>query len=884
MSEKQSYRELINSKIPKSIQSGFKLDESKINLILKDHQRFGVLRSLRLGRHAVFYDTGLGKSIMQLETAKHLYEKTGKPQIIITFLNISREFIKDAINLLDYGDLVGYFRNQESVDKPIVITNYEMIGNFDANLYASVSLDESSILKNYTGKIKQKTIKMFEDTPYRFSYSATPSPNEEPELGNHSHFLGLMSQAQMLTNWFITDRYTGKQRLIKHSEPYFWEWVGSWALVAEKPSDIDSSFSDEGYMLPPINLTKIIIPVEHDFSDGQLFRGKNLSATGVHKEARLNAKEKAIRIAPLVNINKPDTIWCNTDYEQDEIAKLLPNCIDIRGKDKFSNKLDKLDEFSKAEKPILTKPSITGFGLNWQFANNIFVFAGSSYSYEMLYQLIRRVARFGRKDEVNVTLVYADSESKVVDVVLEKATKHENMKKRMIELVKTGYQNRKGLRTEYTHEVVKGQSFELHKGDSVEVSRQLPANSVNFSFHSPSFIDLYIFSDSAFDMGNCLSDEQFYEQYQYCADEHYRLSVDGARVAIHCKDLPLYKSSSGVMGLKDFPQGIINTFKNSGFELEDWITVWKCPELERARTQSHGLLFKNYIAKSEYVRQGAADYMLIFKKGKVEKDKEYQPVPSSVLKRIKHIWLNEDEEITSTQHFEHNLFFHDSAHLRDTPNIKQLGKSVKLGRLAFLRVDLEQMTSNLTDEFRNHGLVFHTRCALTDGTWLIGFMKWSDEMPEPQVSKEIGRDYVGNNPPLGHGPSADQTRLYAINVWARYASPAWFDLDGLPESHSSIWMDINQTNVLNGKMAKEAKDERHLTPTQIDVVRKCTEIYTQKGDTVFSAFAGIGTDIYEPVRMERYGIAIEIKDSYFYQAVKFLEQAEAEALQPKLFS
>ena len=885
MNEESSYKDLILAKIPKINYSGFEIKKSELNPRLFEFQKFGVQRALKLGCSGLFFDTGLGKTACELEFAYQTYKKTGKPSIIFTYLNIADEFLNEA-GEMGYSDSVGYFRSQGEVNKPIVIANYEMLDHFDCDLYGSATLDESSILKNYTGKTKQKLCEAFKNTPFKLSASATPSPNDHLELGNHSEFLGIMPSNEMISRFFINDTMNaGGYRLAGHAEKPFWKWVGTWALVASKPSDI-GDFSDEGYDLPELHIEMHTMPVEHDFSDGQLFRGQSLSATGIHKEARLTAESKAIAISNLIsNSEEQWSIWSNTNYEQDAIAILLKDSIDIRGSDSSKSKRTKLQEFKATSKNILTKPSITGYGLNWQHHNHMCFFAGSSYSYETFYQALRRAYRFGQLKEVFVHIFVAESELSVMSSVFDKQKKHKVMQAEMIKLASAGYDDRKTLTTEYNHKVETSRAYEIHLGDCVDVMKQMPKDYVDFGIHSPPFSNLYIYSDSAYDMGNSDNDAEFFKQYKYCINEHYRILKDGGYVAVHCKDLPLYKGRDGYMGLNDFPQGIIDEFRDSGFELEDWVTIWKDPVIEMQRTKNHGLLFKNFKGKAEQVRQGMADYVLMFKKGAISTEPKFKPIAESVLKRMKHLWMNPDEEITFIDDkVQHNLLFHDAANLGDIPEPNIIEDGLKLGRLAILRVNLEQMTSGLVEHYKQHELIFHTRCALTDGSWLLGFRKWADEMPEAQVIKEINTfDYVGKKPPVGIGRKEEDLRYFNISVWQRYASPVWNDLDGLPDSHENIWMDIDQTNVLNFKIARDHNDEKHICPLQLDLIENSILKYTKEGDSVFSPFGGVGSEPYIAAKLDRYAVAVELKEGYFKHMHQNLIQVENSKLQGRLF-
>jgi len=307
-----------------------------------------------------------------------------------------------------------------------------------------VILDESSIIKNFTGATSRKLISMFAETPFRLACTATPAPNDHMELGQHSQFLGVMASNEMLTRWFIADQTNmGRYRLKGHAVKPFWSWVASWARCISKPSDL--GYSDEGFELPPLNMHRHIVRSDITVDAGDmLFRIPEMSATSIHQEKRLTASDRADKIADLVNGERDEAwvVWCDTDYEADALVERIPDALEVRGSMPDHVKEERLVAFSEGNaRVIISKPSIAGFGLNWQHCARI-AFVGLSFSYESFYQAVRRCWRFGQKRPVECHIAMADTERNIWDVVTRKSGDHEAMKVEMYAAMRRAHQTR----------------------------------------------------------------------------------------------------------------------------------------------------------------------------------------------------------------------------------------------------------------------------------------------------------------------------------------------------------------------------------------------------------------------------------------------------------
>jgi DNA modification methylase len=421
----------------------------------------------------------------------------------------------------------------------------------------------------------------------------------------------------MLATFFINDTFnTGDWRLKKHAEKEFWAWVASWAACIGKPSDI--GFADDGYILPPLNLQTITVDVDETAPDGseELFKHATLSATTMHKELRETAEHRADAVAAMVN-NSDECwiVWCNTNVEADALAERIPDAVEVRGSDKPENKEKRLRAFSEGNARVLiSKPSICGFGMNWQHCHNV-AFVGLSYSFEDFYQALRRSYRFGQEREVNAYIVQARTEGAILQTVKRKMEQHQQMQERM-KIAALAFKNdtMKKLTMKKDINTATGDGWELHHGDCVRVAQQIEDDSIDFSVFSPPFADLFTYSDDLQDMGNCANLDEFRGHFEILIAEIARIMKPGREVAVHCVDLLSTKWKHGKIEFQDFSGEIIRMFWKHDFAFHSRICIWKSPVTEMQRTKAHGLLYKTLKADSTDSRVGCADYLLVFRK------------------------------------------------------------------------------------------------------------------------------------------------------------------------------------------------------------------------------------------------------------------------------
>lgn len=725
----ESYDQFIEQKTRRSACCGF--EPLSITAPLFPWQRHIVEWAVRKGRASLFEDCGLGKTPQQLEWASQVCRHTGGSVIILTPLAVAHQTSREAVK---FGLTANVAESQEDVTSPgIWITNYEKLEKFDCSQFVGVVLDESSILKAFTGKMRKTLTDRFSETLYKLCCTATPSPNDYTELGQHADFLGVCSPAQMLATFFINDTFnTGDWRLKKHAEAEFWAWLASWAACVSKPSDL--GFDDAGYILPPLELKTIIVEVDEatGAQDGELFRHATLSATTIHKEMRMTSPARVAKIAELVNASDESWIvWCNTNDESEQLAKAIPDAVEVKGSDTAKYKESSADAFESGNvRVIISKSSIFGYGLNWQHCRNV-AFVGLSYSFEDFYQALRRSYRFGQTRQVNAYIVQASTEGAILKTINRKIEQHKEMQDRM-KLAAAAFQSQQKkliMKTDIT--TACGEGWTLHHGDCVRVAREIEDESVDFAVFSPPFADLFTYSDDLQDMGNCADMSEFTKHFELLIAEIARVLVPGREVAVHCLDLLSTKWKHGKIEFQDFSGEIIRAFWRHGFLFHSRITIWKSPVTEMQRTKAHGLLHKTLTADSSDSRVGSPDYLLVMRK--------------------------------------------------------------------------------------------------------------PGDNPKP-VTKDKSR--------------------YPVSWWQEVASP--------------VWMTVDQGRVLNRDGARDNADERHICPLQLDVIERAIELWTNPGDLVYSPFAGIGSEGFGALTLDRRFVGSELKDSYFKQACQNLQNAKSQ--------
>ncbi|MGH9255366.1 MAG: helicase-related protein, partial [Vicinamibacterales bacterium] len=402
---------------------------------------------LRAGSGGLFLDTGLGKTRCELEWCLHAAATTNGRALILTPLAVARQHEREGLAL---GYPVRVVRSQDDVREGINVCNYDRLDTLDPTAFGAIALDESSILKNFTGETTRALIGAFGGHRFRLSATATPAPNDHAELAQHAAFLGVMARDEMLVRWFINDSGDTKSwRLKGHAVGPFFDWMVSWARMAGHPRDLGDD--QPGFDLPPLRLHRHRAFESPDLPTDGLF-GTLVSATTMHDVKRATAEARADVAARLVKDDggEPWVVWCDTNYEADALVRAIPEAVDVRGSQTISRKEDTLAAFADGgARVIITKPSVAGHGLNWQHCARV-IFVGRSFSYEAWYQAVRRCWRFGQARSVDVHLVVAEGEDQIGRVIDRKADEHTAMKAAMVAAMRRALGTEAAVRVAYT--------------------------------------------------------------------------------------------------------------------------------------------------------------------------------------------------------------------------------------------------------------------------------------------------------------------------------------------------------------------------------------------------------------------------------------------------
>jgi len=749
------YKKFLQTKQRKHKDSGFEITKDCLNPNMFEYQKDITVIALKKGKYAVFADCGLGKTFIQIEWSKFVYLHTNKPVLILAPQEVCHQTIRER-SILHFNEEIKYIENDSDIIQGINITNYEKLHKFNTAVFGGIVLDESSILKSYTGTIKQLIFEKFKDTEFKLSCTATPSPNDHMEILNQAEFLDVIKSSEALSEWFINDTMNfGGYRLKEHAKSDFYRWLCSWSCSIDCPSDL--GYSDEGFILPELKTEIITVKSNSDIDKGDyLFRiPESLNATNFNKEKRYSLSERLNWVKDKVNNSKNQwVICCETNEESEILAENIEESFEVRGATPENVRQQKVELFlNRKLKVLISKPSIFGFGLNFQNCNNC-IFFGLSFSYESFYQAVKRFHRFGQNLPVNVFIVIGENEKSMIDTINIKKSKHLELKSAMKANLKK-YQDlefgiAKKFKIDYISKEFKNQNFTLINGDSCEEIKKLEDESVDFQIFSPPFSSLYIYSDSYRDMGNCRNDEEFFKQFNYLIPELKRILKTGRIIAVHCKQLVNYAGTSGMAGLRDFRGDLIRAFTAHGLSFHSEVFIWKDPVIEMQRTKAQGLLYKQLRKDSSYSRVGMPEYLLIFR-------------------------------------------------------------------------------------------------------------KWGDRTKENPVNWKTHKNFD-------------------LPKWQDYASPCWDSHLTEQDFEFYRWLDVQQTKVLNSKIARNEKDEKHICPLQLDVIERAIEMWTNPNDVVFTPFLGIGSEIYQALKMGRRGLGIELKEEYYKQAIKFCLNVKGQEL------
>lgn len=626
-----TYQDFIQKKLVLHEPTGFAPSDLPESLF--DFQAAIVDWAVRRGRAAIFADTGLGKTAMQLAWADQVHRHTQQPVLILAPLCVAQQTVRESARIGING--VCYARTKAlAIDARVVVTNYELLEKFATLPVGGVVIDESSILKSFDGKIRNQIITRFADTGYRLACTATPAPNDYMEIGNQAEFLGIMSRTEMLAQFFIHDGGdTSKWRIKGHGKSRFWEWLASWAVCLRNPTDL--GFDGSRYLLPPITTTQHVVAAEYK-PDDQLFTAIAQTLNERRAAKRSSLDERVQVAADLVNSDEEFWIvWCHLNDESTALTRAIPGAVEVTGSMPAAEKEARIIGFVNGEtRVIVSKPSIMGFGLNLQHCHQM-VFVGLDDSYESYYQAIRRCHRFGQSRQVQVHIVSSEGEGAILKNIERKERQAGELTVAMVAHMREFMEREvRGCHREiadYETDCATGDGWTLYLGDCVETIKTIADQSIGYTVFSPPFASLYTYSNSPRDMGNCRSHGDFYVHFKYLVGELLRVTKPGRLLSFHCMNLPMSKSMHGEIGIHDFRGEMIRLFVESGWIYHSEVVIWKDPVTAMQRTKALGLLYKQLKKDSCRSRQGIPDYLVTMRKtgenpDPVTKDPEQFPV------------------------------------------------------------------------------------------------------------------------------------------------------------------------------------------------------------------------------------------------------------------
>lgn len=831
-----NYREFLETKIELATDSGFTVDIEKINPALKPHQADAVAWALKGGRRALFESFGLGKTVQEIEFCKQAANYAGGRALIVLPLGVKQEFTRDAVEVLGY-EKPEYCRTMEEVKQSkaqIILTNYERVrdGDIRPDYFVATSLDEASVLRSFGSKTYQTFLDKFKNVPYKLVATATPSPNRYKELIHYAGYLEVMDTGQALTRFFQRDSTKANNlTLYPNMEDEFWLWISSWALFVTKPSDLNSSYSDEGYDLPPLDVYWHELPVHYgDTADRngqiQLFQE---AAAGLKEAAQVKRESINVRVDKLkqiVDASPEDNfiLWHDLESERHAILKALPETVDIYGAQDYDLRERRVIDFSDGKiRLFATKKSLSGSGCNFQRHCHREIFLGIDYEFNDFIQAVHRCYRFLQKETVVIDIIYMENERQIKEALLEKWKNHNHMVEKMIDIVKEyglntankteRLERKMGVSGSREERTVQGKHYTAVYGDCVEETRAMESNSIDLIHTSIPFGNHYEYSANYNDFGHNQDTEKFFKQMDFLTPELLRVLRPGRVAAIHVKDRVLFGNATGIgmPTIEPFHALCISHYMKHGFQYFGMITV--VTDVVRENNQTYRLGWSEQCKDGSKMGVGCPEYILLFRKLPTDRSTAYADVPVSKSK----------DDYTRAQ-------WQIDAH----------GYWRSSGDRLVNKKELEEVSvDNLQAVYRKYSreTVYNYE-------------------EHVNLAKELDKN--------GKLPA----------VFMVVAPGSWNSLE--------VWDDINRMRTLNTTQSRR-RAQMHVCPLQLDIVERIINRYSNEGDVVYDPFGGLMTVPMTAVKMRRRGKACELNADYFRDGVGYLQAAEDEVDAPTLF-
>ena len=811
-------------------ESGFRINPKELNKALKPHQRDAVAWALRGGRRALFESFGLGKTVQEIEFVHQAIRHAGGSGLIVLPLGVKQEFTRDAVKLLGY-EAPQYIRHMDEATEPgkIYITNYERVrdGDIDPKLFTATSLDEASVLRSFGSKTYQTFLDKFKGVPYKLVATATPSPNKYKELIHYAGYLEIMDTGQALTRFFQRDSTKANNlTLYPNQEDEFWTWLGSWALFITKPSDANPEYSDDGYVLPPLKVNWIELPIEYGKAqdkDGQMALFTE-AAAGLKDAAEVKRESIGARIRKAREIVEESPgdhfiLWHDLEAERHEIKKQIPETVDIYGSMDYDERERRVIDFSDGNIRIFaTKKELSGSGCNFQRHCHRAIFCGIDYEFNDFIQAIHRIYRFLQTDEVQIDIIYMENEREIKEALLEKWDNHNHMVEKMVEIVRKYGLNNTGVPEIMKRKMgvksvkVQGKRYTCVHDDCVEETRRMADNSVDLIHTSIPFSNHYEYSANYNDFGHNKNTELFFEQMDFLTPELLRVLKPGRVAAIHVKDRVLFGNATGtgMPTMEPFHAQCIEHYMKHGFQYFGMITV--VTDVVRENNQTYRLGWTEQCKDGSKMGVGCPEYILLFRKLPTDRSTDYA----------------------------------------DTPVTKSKGEYTRA-----------QWQIDAHGYWRSSGDRLLTKQELLDmpvSSLQAAYTKYSrDTVYNYQEHVELAKELD------------KEGKLPATFMVVAPASWTW-----------EVWDDINRMRTLNGAQ-KRRNLQMHVCPLQLDIVERIINRYSNEGDLVYDPFGGLMTVPMTAVKMGRRGYGCELNEDYFRDGVGYCQAAEEEIEAPTLF-
>ncbi len=821
-----AYRSFLESKAVSAPSTGFHVDQDELHPWLKPHVRAIAQWGLAGGSRAFFLAYGLHKTSLQLEVMRQVVAHKGGAGLIVAPLGVRQEFFEDAGKL---GMDVPFIRSDAEIrEGQVNLANYESIrdGKIDPRLFTGASLDEAEVLRSFGSKTYQTFLPLFDDVPHKFVATAMPSPNRFKELIHYAGFLGVMDTGQALTRWFQRNSEKANDlTLYPHKEQEFWLWVSSWAIFLQRPSDL--GFSDDGYILPPMEVRWHEVPAEirddTAESNGQL-RLMRDAAVGVQGAAREKRETISTRVAKMAELRaaEPENnfiLWHDLEDERRAIEATIPTARAVYG----AQDLDEREEIVRGFKnglryDLAAKPVMLGAGGNLQRHCHRMIFAGIGFKLRDVAQAWHRLQRFGQQHPVVVDMIYAETEREVRREFEAKWERDRQLREWMSEIIRTYGLNgaaataamRRSIGVNPRRE--EGEGWTAIHNDCVDETRRMPDDSVGLVLTSVPFGTQYEYCESYNDFGHNDDNAGFFRQMDFLTPELLRILKPGRVLAVHVKDRILFGNVTGLgfPTVDPFHADCIAHYRKHGFHL---ISVRPIEtDVVRENNQTYRLGYTEMRKDATKMGSGSPEYVLFFRKAQTDTSRGRADDP--VAKRI------EDYSLARWQ----------------------------IDAAAFWRSSGDRLLT--TAELAS--------------------------MP----SKALARAFKAQSGKAVY--DYEQHVALAEALADRNALPKTFAALALESPSGAVWTDIVRMRTLNAEQSLGGR-EKHVCPLQLDVIDRVIEFYSAPGDVVFDPFAGLFSVPVRALAKGRRGLGTELNEQYFQDGLRYLRLAEIEKRQVSLF-